>query len=214
MKNIWMWSDLHLGHENMYKFLNEDGTKLRNWETMEEAEEYMVQEYNKLVKPQDTVYFLGDISSKNTVADKFFKNIVKSRRVLICGNHDNRLGAKFWLKHFDDLRGCYNLSQSEDRTNYLLTHIPVHSDSKGKFKRCIHGHIHSQQVRKKFPIVDEYGYPSTASELDPWYKNVSVEVIGYRPLNFDEIVEETNELIENGEIIIPKKKERMYFDKI
>lgn len=205
MKEVWFWSDLHLGHENMYRFLNYDGTKCRPWEPeqIQEAEELMIQQYNKLVKCEDTVYFLGDISSRNDIADKFFSRIVKSRRILIGGNHDNKLGAKFWLKHFDDVRGCYNLSQSGERTNYLLTHIPIHPASKGKFKRNICGHVHCQQVMH----VD---HSTVLSECDPWYKNVSVEVIGYKPINFEEIIKETNDLIRQGKIILPPKLERTF----
>lgn len=141
-KNIWFWSDLHLGHENMYRFVNWDGSKVRPWEPeqMQEAEELMLQEYNKVVKPEDTCYWLGDVSGRNNIADKFFSRVVKSRRVLILGNHDNTLGVKFWLKHFDDVRGCYNLSQKGERTNYFLSHVPIHPASKGRFKRNIHGH--------------------------------------------------------------------------
>ena len=203
-KNIWFWSDLHLGHENMYRFVNWDGSKVRPWkpEQMQEAEELMLQEYNKVVKPEDTCYWLGDVSGRNDVADKFFSRVVKSRRVLILGNHDNTLGVKFWLKHFDDVRGCYNLSQKGERTNYFLSHVPIHPASKGRFKRNIVGHIHSEQVHfiNKNEIL---------KELDPWYRNVSVEVTGYKPINFDEIVEETNKLIEKGLIVIPKKGERI-----
>lgn len=200
-KNVWFWSDLHLSHENMYKFTDWDGNLIRKWDSMQEAEEYMIQEYNKLVKSEDTVYFLGDVSTRNDAADKFFRRIVHSRRILVGGNHDNKLGAKFWLKHFDDVRGCYNLSESGDRTNYLLTHIPVHPLSKARFKRNICGHIHQNQVK--------YVNKTEALAMDdPWYKNVSVESIGYKPINFDEIVDETNKLIEKGVIIIPKKGER------
>lgn len=201
MKNVWFWSDLHLGHENMYKFIDFDGHAVRQWDSMQEAEEYMIQEYNKLIKPEDTVYFLGDVSSRNDVADKFFARIIKCRRILIMGNHDNRLGVNFWLKHFDDVRGCYNLSQCGEKTNYFLSHVPVHPLSKARFKRNIHGHIHNQKVM--------YNNKNEALNMeDPWYKNVSVEVIGYKPINFDEIVDETQKLISKGIITVPKKGER------
>lgn len=201
MKQVWFWSDQHLGHENMYRFTNYDGTPCRPWDPdrMFEAEELMIQNYNSLVKPEDTVYFLGDVSSRNDVADKFFARLVKSRRILIEGNHDNKLGAKFWLKHFDDVRGCYNLSQGGTRTSYLLSHIPVCSGSKGRFKRNIHGHTHGNII-----TIDNNG-----KIPDPWYRNVCVEVTNYTLVNFDEIVEETEKLISQGKIVIPKRGERI-----
>lgn len=194
-KEIWFWSDLHLGHSNMYKFTNYDGTPCRPWnpEQMEEAEEYMIQEYNKLVKPEDTVYNLGDVGSRTDRISYFMDRLVKSRRILIMGNHDNKIGHKFLGKYFNEIRGCYNLE------NYIMTHIPISSGSKGRFRRNICGHTHSN-----FITINNEG-----KIKDPWYKNVCVEVIGYRPINFSEIKEETEKLIDKGLIIIPKKGDRI-----
>lgn len=194
-KEIWFWSDLHLGHENMYRFTNYDGTPCRPWnpEQMYEAEEYMIQEYNKLVKPEDTVYNLGDVGSRTDRISYFMDRLVKSRRILLMGNHDNKIGAKFLGKYFNEIRGCYNLE------NYLMTHIPVCSGSKGRFKRNIHGHTHWNII-----TMDNNG-----KIPDPWYKNVCVEITGFKLINFSEIKDETEKLIEKGLIIIPKKGDRV-----
>lgn len=198
-KEVWFWSDLHLGHENIYKFVNYDGSPCRPWgmDEINEAEELMIQNYNKLVKPEHTVYWLGDISFKNTVADRLMPRFNKSRRILIPGNHDYKLTAKFWLKYFDDLRGCYNLE------NYIITHIPVSAASKGRFKRNIHGHTHGNFV--EFLSEDN----KLTKIRDPWYKNVCVEVLDYKPINFSEIKEETDKLISKGLITIPSREERV-----
>lgn len=192
MKEIWFWSDLHLGHEGMYKFTNFDGSKCRPWnpEQIQEAEEYMIQEYNKLVKPEDTVYNLGDVGSKTNHISYFMDRLVKSRRILIMGNHDNKIGHKFLGKYFNEIRGAYNLE------NYIMTHIPVNTFSKGRFKRNIHGHTHGNKI----PMNDHW-----KTTPDPWYRNVCVEVTKFRPINFSEIKEETEKFIEKGIIKIPKK---------
>lgn len=192
-KEIWFLSDLHLGHANCYKFTNYDGTKMRPWDDMLEAEEYMIQEYNKLVKPEDTVYNLGDVGARTDRISCFMDRLVKSRRILIMGNHDNKIGAKFLGKYFNEIRGCYNLE------NYIMSHIPVCSGSKGRFRRNIHGHTHGN-----FITINNDG-----KIKDPWYRNVCVEVTGFRPINFSEIKEETEKLIDKGIIVIPKKGERV-----
>ena len=190
MKEVWVWSDTHFGHDNMYKFTNYDGTPCRPWDNKYEAEEFMIQEYNKLVKPQDTVYWLGDVCGIQTYAEKIMPRFNKSRRILILGNHDSKLGAKYWLKWFNDCRGVYN------RENHLFSHIPISDKSKGRFKRNIHGHTHGNFI-------------TINNMKDVWYKNVCVEVLNFRPINFSEILEETNKLISQGHIILPKKGDKI-----
>lgn len=192
-KEIWFCSDLHLGHSNMYKFTNYDGTKCRPWDNYEEAEEYMLQEFNKVLKPTDTLYILGDVASKTDRASYFFNALVPCRRILLMGNHDNKIGFKFLSKYFNEIRGAYNLE------NYIMTHIPVSSGSKGRFKRNLHGHTHSNLI-----TIDNNG-----KIPDPWYRNVCVERTGFKLINFSEIKTETEKLIEKGIIVIPKKGERI-----
>ena len=192
-KEIWFCSDLHLGHSNMYKFTNYDGTKCRPWDNYEEAEEYMLQEFNKVLKPNDTLYILGDVASKTDRASYFFNALVPCRRILLMGNHDNKIGFKFLSKYFNEIRGAYNLE------NYIMTHIPVSSGSKGRFKTNIHGHTHSNLI-----TIDNNG-----KIPDPWYRNVCVERTGFKLINFSEIKTETEKLIEKGIIVIPKKGERI-----
>ena len=192
-KEIWFSSDLHLGHSNMYKFTNYDGTKCRPWDNYEEAEEYMLQEFNKVLKPNDTLYILGDVASKTDRASYFFNALVPCRRILLMGNHDNKIGFKFLSKYFNEIRGAYNLE------NYIMTHIPVSSGSKGRFKTNIHGHTHSNLI-----TIDNNG-----KIPDPWYRNVCVERTGFKLINFSEIKTETEKLIEKGIIVIPKKGERI-----
>lgn len=190
MGEVWIWSDPHFGHENMYKFTNYDGSPLRPWDDMQEAEEYMIQEYNKLVHEGDTCYWLGDICGIQTYAEKIMPRFNKSRRILVLGNHDAKLGAKYWLKWFNNIRGSFN------RDNHIFSHFPISSGSKGRFKRNVHGHTHSNFI-------------TNDDKIDVWYKNVSVEVIEFRPINFSEILSETEELISHGKIIIPCKGDRI-----
>lgn len=193
-KNVWVWSDLHFGHENCYtKFKNWDGTPMRAWSSMQEAEEYMIQEYNKLVHEGDTCYWLGDICGAISYAERIMPRFNKSRRILVLGNHDAKLGAKYWLKWFNNIRGAFN------RDNIVFSHFPVSSGSKGRFKRNVHGHTHQNII-----TVNNDG-----KIADVWYRNVCVELTGYRPVNFSEILEETQNLIEKGIIKIPEKGERV-----
>jgi hypothetical protein len=55
-KNIWFTGDWHLSHKNVLKLSN------RPFETIEEHDEAIINNFNKFVKSEDDVYILGDIS--------------------------------------------------------------------------------------------------------------------------------------------------------
>lgn len=159
--NIFIISDTHFGHENAYKFVNYDGSKMRPFENASEADEYMIEKWNSIIKPNDKIYHLGDVGFNKNKLDIILPQL-NGTKILIKGNHD-KFKPKAYLQHFKDIRGCHNLE------NYLLTHIPVHPESKGKFKLNIHGHVHANSLS------------------DKWYYNACVEVNNYTPIPFDEI---------------------------
>ena len=82
-KNIgetYITSDSHFGHKNIIKYCN------RPFSSVEEMDETMIENWNAKVKPNDTIYHLGDFSfSKNP--QQYFKRL-NGRKILIRGNHD------------------------------------------------------------------------------------------------------------------------------
>lgn len=200
--NIFFISDTHFGHANMLKFSNYDGTRMRPFDSIEELDELMVQNWNEMVKPTDKVYHLGDVCYRCKNENQILARL-NGDKVLIRGNHDRR-EAQWYLKYFRDVRGTHHIDG-----NYLLSHFPIHPDSKGRFVRNLHGHIHSQTVMKKVPSAVYEGYDATLRfnyEVDSWYRNCCVEVNNYAPIPFELIKEETEKLIEDGIIVIPKKE--------
>ena len=195
-KNIFFISDTHFGHANMLNFFNYDGTRTRPFNSIEEVDELMIQNWNEMVKKGDKIYHLGDVAFGQSF-DKVMPRL-NGTKVLIRGNHDKLQIGKY-TKYFKDVRGTCHIDG-----NYLLSHFPIHSDSKGRFVRNLHGHIHAQTVMKTV------WYPTgNGVEADPWYRNCCVEVNNYSPIPFELIKEETEKLIEDGIIIIPKKGERI-----
>ena len=113
--NIFFTSDTHFSHDNMVKFIDYDGSRVRPFDTAEECDELMIQNWNKVVKPNDKVYFLGDLAFNRNKADKILSRLL-GRKCMIRGNHDN-FKLNWYALWFYDVRGCYNLE------SYLLTHI-------------------------------------------------------------------------------------------
>lgn len=166
MPNTFLVSDTHFGHANICRFTRADGTPLRPWNDVAEMDEYMVDAWNNLVKPNDKVYHLGDV----VIGRRHLQTMsrLNGDKVLIKGNHDI-FKIHEYLEHFRDVRGSHVMD------NMILTHIPIHPGSKGRFKANLHGHTHSNVV------IDHEGNP------DPWYIPLSVEHTDYKPVPFEDI---------------------------
>ena len=98
MGNIFLTADTHFSHAGVCKFLRHDGTKLRPWDNPEEMDEFMVERWNKVVRPNDKVYHLGDV----VIARKALAILdrLNGDKVLIKGNHDI-FKITDYLKHID-----------------------------------------------------------------------------------------------------------------
>jgi len=168
MKNIFLVSDTHFSHFGVCKFTRSDGvTPLRPWDTPEEMDEAMVEKWNSVVKPTDKVYHLGDVVMKEKHLEIMHR--LNGDKVLIRGNHDI-FDMKHYAKHFRDIRGCHVLD------GVIMSHIPLHPDSMGRFGCNIHGHTHANSVMLN-------------GEIDPRYFCVCVEQTDFAPISFDLVKE-------------------------
>ncbi len=176
MSDIWLIADPHFGHKGAAcEFEDKDGKKIRPFSSVEEQDETLVANWNRVVGDKDRVYVLGDLAMKRQAIATVGR--CKGRKVLIKGNHDiHKLGE--YLPFFDDIRAFHKLD------NFVLTHIPVHVDC---LKReswgggNIHGHLHEKRVL--WPI--DWENPHASRIIDPKYLCVSVEQIAFTPISFE-----------------------------
>lgn len=166
MSDIWFRSDDHFGHDNTWKlFKKHDGTPLRPFSSSEEMNEFMVEAHNALVKPTDRVYFLGDV-----VINRKFLDIIprlNGRKKLVLGNHDIYDNKYYHAAGFEQL-SSYRVYVDQ----FICSHIPLHPDCVTvRYKGNLHGHLHGNVIN------------------DPKYLNVSVEQIGFAPINIDQVME-------------------------
>ena len=160
MANIFLVSDTHFGHNGVCHFLRADGvTKLRPWDTPEEMDEAMIKLWNDTVRPTDKVYHLGDVVINRKALHTLHR--LNGDKVLIKGNHDIfRLDE--YTPFFRDIRAYHIMN------NVVFSHIPIHTDSKGRFSGNIHGHLHSNKMD------------------DPWYLCVCVEQTDFKPIALED----------------------------
>ena len=170
MSNRFVISDHHLGHENSWKlFKLADGSPLRPFTSTEEMNEAMIERHNAVVRPQDSVYFLGDV-----VINKRYLELVKrmnGKKRLIRGNHDIFKDNDYRDVGFEQIHGVRVFVDK-----FIFSHIPLHPDCvTDRFKINCHGHLHSNRVLK------------TDGTIDPRYICVCVEQVNYTPVSFDEL---------------------------
>lgn len=136
MRNIWVISDTHFGHENIIKYCN------RPFSSLSDMNETLVDNWNKTVKDGDIVYHLGDVyfGLQGKVLER-----LKGRKRLILGNHDE--GKDTYLhKYFQKILVWRMFPEFK----LLLTHVPVHEGTLGgKVQVNVHGHIHDKVINDK-----------------------------------------------------------------
>lgn len=173
MSNTFFISDTHHGHKGVCEFLNNDGSKMRPWDDVEEMDEALVKNWNSVVRPKDKVYHLGDVVINRKALPILAR--LYGEKVLVKGNHDI-YPLKEYTPYFKDIRGSHKID------NLILTHIPIHPNSLARWANGnIHGHLHSNSVM--LPPFDAKG---NCAE-DPRYLCVSVEQINYTPIALEEV---------------------------
>jgi calcineurin-like phosphoesterase family protein len=176
MPSVFLVSDTHFGHTGVCRFTRNDGvTKLRPWDSAEEMDEAMIAAWNDRVKPTDKVYHLGDV----VINRKALKTLsrLNGDKVLIRGNHDIFRDDEY-REYFRELRAYHVMN------GMILSHIPIHPESLGRFGTNIHGHLHTGRVLMDSDIDFETG----KKPIDPRYHCVCVEQTDFRPILFEDVI--------------------------
>lgn len=175
MPSVFLVSDTHFGHAGVCRFTHPDDpdVKLRPWDDADEMDEEMIRRWNDRVRPTDKVYHLGDV----VINRKALKTLhrLNGDKVLIRGNHDIFPDVEY-REYFRELRAYHVMN------GMILSHIPIHPESLGRFGVNIHGHLHASRV--KMEPVGKYGIPV----IDPRYHCVCVEQTDFAPILFEDVI--------------------------
>ena len=189
--------DLHLGHENaMRKFDN------RPFKTLDEQDQIIIENINKVVTPQDNLYFFGDVSYYTPAKTADLLEQLKCKNLfLLRGNHDRMAKDGRCKKLF---QGIYDIKQIEDSgRTVILCHYPIMMWN-GQHRGSIHlyGHTHNSK--------EHDDYQDFISQLDKRikerdgdrYKPLQAYNVGamlgymdYTPRTLDEIIAANKEFI-------------------
>lgn len=151
-RKVFITSDTHYGHKNICRGVTAwrlpDGSipidQTRDFKTIEEMNETLINNINSTVGEDDVLIHLGDWSFGG------FENIQKFRDRILCkeihlilGNHDHHIE--------NDRGGCHGLFTSVNHytrlqykyKTFVLCHFPIVSwDGLNKGNIHLHGHVH------------------------------------------------------------------------
>ena len=179
MGKIFYISDTHFGHKNCIRF---DG---RPFETVDEMDRVLIENWNRKVTDEDTVYILGDFIYRSGRTFEWYLKQLKGRKILVAGNHDWKLLEDENAKQYYECIG--NLVEIEDGDKHIiLCHYPLAewNGSRRKWNRTYHifGHIHADRG-------NSYWHMATEERAF----NAGCMINNYEPVTFEELAANNRE---------------------
>lgn len=159
MAKTFFIADLHIGDKNILTYEH------RPFKNLKDMKKTIVDNWNKVVSEDDTVYLLGDIG------DIFILNELKGKIIIVAGNHDD-------VNRIKEIFPCIEINTHPIMVGPLwLSHEPIGYMPPEIPYLNIHGHTH------RF----NYGLLDRTWEGGNRYFCVSVEQINYTPISQEEI---------------------------
>ena len=201
MSEIYFVSDLHLSHNKTFLF------QPRGFNSITEMNEAIVERWNKVVKPDDIVYNLGDMALNDTNTALSYLHRLNGKQYWILGNHDTLTKIQMICKCCDNIEliGSEQCSFAYvlkyNKVSLYLSHYPTltaNFDDK-KFTQHVinlHGHTHQQSHWLQL--------------TNPFMYHVGVDSHNCTPVHIDEILSDIrnkwNELGLNTNILKEEDK--------
>lgn len=158
---VYLISDLHLDHANIIDYCD------RPFDTLDEMNETLIDNWNRVVEPDDLVYFGGDLAMAEESTALMWADQLDGNFIFLDGNHDDITQANAPFPLLD------SIEFSAAGIDFHYTHWEKDiADTLCEWG--IHGHHHNN---------DLHTYPFINYEENR--VNVSAEVIGYTPLPVD-----------------------------
>ena len=162
LDRVYLIGDTHFDHKNIIKYCN------RPFKNVREMNKKLMKNWNKIVREDDLVFFLGDLTfGRKRYKMKYWLGKLHGRIYFIQGNHDRKFPPDTPY-----LKRC--IVKYDDK-EFMLIHKP---EDAGDWKGwIIHGHHHNNYP-KYYPFINRENRTI----------NVSVEMIEYQPIKFSSIL--------------------------
>lgn len=159
--DLYFFADLHGNHLKM-TLPDEFGKTYRPFKSVEEMNEAIINNINRVVGPKDILYLMGDVLFQKSISEHLLASINGKKR-LIVGNHDEITPNSYYSKYCSKIL-LWTIFEEFD---FVATHIPIHPLCFRGMALNLHGHMHKDTIP------------------DIRYMNVSAERINYEPVHIE-----------------------------
>ena len=156
-------ADTHFGHKRIMEL------EKRPFKDTDEMDRTIIDNWNKTVSDEDTVYILGDFSltPKEEIPELVKK--LKGHKILILGNQDRKYEYSWWNSIGFDMVSTVPIVVNEW---YMLSHEPMYICDDMPYMN-IFGHVHGNPQYKDYSKM---------------HFCVSCERINYTPIEFNDMI--------------------------
>ena len=176
IKIIFFIGDTHFYQDKLLQYSK------RDFDSVQQMNQVIVENWNNVVKNSDIVFVLGDFSFGSMEETKSICDQLKGTKYLIKGNWDKFKFEKTWQeigfeKLFEKSFEFY-MSENENSKHlrkFILSHHPIEIPS-GEIN--IHAHLHLDDLGLEYPYLNPDNHVC-----------VSAERIGYTPISLENLIE-------------------------
>jgi calcineurin-like phosphoesterase family protein len=162
--NIWFTSDTHFNHSGIIEYCK------RPFDCVTDMNEWIIKEWNKQIKHNDTVYHLGDFGFGKLDDIKKIRYRLKGKIHLILGNHCYKNKIKRLSDCFSSISDLKTININ--RQKIVLCYYSMNVwDSSHYNSWHLYGHSHGT-------------YQNRGKSFD-----VGVDCHDYKPINYDQVIE-------------------------
>jgi calcineurin-like phosphoesterase family protein len=172
MSNIYLTSDWHLG-ETRFEIMG------RPFTDQQEMIDTLVENHNRVVQPEDTVYMLGDVCFQKT--PEFLPQVDRfnGMKHLVRGNHDRVFTDKDLEQYF--------VSITPEGSGIELD-IPLSDETNVKDTNILHAYLTHYPTQGKEEFFNLVGHIHGAWKYQLNMLNVGVDVHNYCPVNTESLL--------------------------
>lgn len=191
-------ADCHFYHRALLDHMDK-----RGFASVEDMNEYMIEQWNKKVRKNDEVVILGDLSWGNLEQTQAILDRLQGHLYMIRGNHDYFLDDKKfdrsqfgWIEDYKELK--------DNKRKVVLCHYPIvcyngqyRKDENGNPKTyMLHGHIHNTQDQPILDTYQDYVHSQMHQAIGGGQEHIPCQIINcfcmysdYQPMTLDEWIE-------------------------
>ena len=168
MAKTFVISDTHFNHAGILSFKDYIGKPVRDFDSVEQMNEAMMDNWVSVVGPKDTVIHCGDVLFGHNKVEWMTENFdrLPGKKRLVVGNHDN---LKMLAPFFKDMQLWI------DMPGFIFTHTPLHESTL------------AEKHRFKEPKINVHGHIHTNPSPEGPYRCVCVEQINFTPINIEDL---------------------------